>query len=235
MKKIKKDVLYLMQHSLFAGLVATAEPEAEKSSPKLNKVLLEDAVFTVIDLETTGLNAKKSGITEVVAISYRNGKEEKFFGSLVKPTEDIPEEVEMLTGITNDMVRNAPPLITVLGELTNFLGNNPLLVGHNVGFDIGFLREKVEQSGLGTFLERYELEKSFCTKALAVKGVPGLPSYEGIMVATALGYHNPNPHRAEADVRMSAAILFALLERIKTENPKIKTVQDLLTWQGALR
>jgi DNA polymerase III epsilon subunit-like protein len=225
-----------MQHSLFAGLVATADPgEAAKASPKFNKILIEDAVFTVIDLETTGLNARKSAITEVVAISYRNGKEEKFYGTLVKPTEEIPEEVEMLTGITNDMVRNAPPLITVLGELTNFLGDNPLLVGHNVGFDIGFLREKVDHTGLGAFLERYELEKSFCTKALAVKGVPGLPSYEGIMVATAIGYHNPNPHRAEADVRMSAAILFAIIEKIQAENPKIKTVQDLLNWQGTIK
>jgi DNA polymerase III epsilon subunit-like protein len=225
-----------MQQSLFGGLVASApSEETGKAAPKLNKLPLDEALFTVIDLETTGLNARKSGITEIVAISYRNGREEKFFGTLVKPAEEIPEEVEMLTGISNEMVRQAPPLISVLGELTGFLGENPLLVGHNVSFDLGFLREKVQQNGLDAFLERYNPATSLCTRLLALKGLPGLPSYEGIMVATAVGYHNPNPHRAEADVRMSAAILFALIERAQSENPKIKTVQDLLNWQGPIR
>jgi DNA polymerase III epsilon subunit family exonuclease len=220
-----------MQHSLFGGLAACAPTIEEDQSP-LQERLIEDAVFTVIDLETTGLNAKKSGITEVVAISYRNGEEVDKYATLVKPSEAIPEEVEMLTGITNDMVRNAPPLIAVLGELTGFLGSQPILVGHNVGFDIGFLREKVTQNGLDAFLDRYDPLKSFCTRLLALKAMPGLPSYEGIMVATAVGYHNPNPHRAEADVRMSAAILFSLLTKIQAENKSIRKVGDLLAWQG---
>ena len=175
-----------MQHSLFGGLAACA-PADDVDKTRTEDRLLEDAVFTVIDLETTGLSAKKSAITEVVAISYRNGEEIDRYGTLVKPTEAIPEEVEMLTGISNDMVRNAPALVTVLGELTGFLGESPLLVGHNVSFDIGFLQEKVEQNGLGAFLDRYAAERALCTRIMALKAVPGLPSYEGIMVATALG------------------------------------------------
>jgi DNA polymerase III epsilon subunit-like protein len=54
------------------------------------------------------------------------------------------------------------------------------------------------------------------------------------MVATAIGYHNDNPHRAEADVRMSAAILFELIKRLQTDNPSMKTAQDLLNYQGVL-
>lgn len=223
-----------MQHSLFGGLAACTVSPAATELLSLEALLLDDAAFTVIDLETTGLSAKKNAITEVVAITYRHGEEIGKYATLVKPTETIPEEVEMLTGISNEMVRQAPPLITVLSELMGFLGESPVLVGHNVSFDIGFLREKLMQSGLDAFLERCELNRSFCTRVLALKALPGLPSYEGIMVATAIGYHNPNPHRAEADVRMSAAILEAILKQVREKDPTIQTVRHFLDWQGTL-
>lgn len=223
-----------MQQSLFGSLAAPGTATAESPAQPLGNLLLEDAVFTVLDLETTGLNAKKNGITEVTAIQFRNGVEIGKYSTLIKPTEAIPEEVELLTGITNDMVRNAPALVMVLSELSGFIGESPIIVGHNVSFDIGFLREKVGQNGLDVFLERYNYSRAFCTKVLAQKALPSLPSYEGIMVATAIGYHNDNPHRAEADVRMSAAILFELMNRLKAENPAMKTAQDLLDYQGVL-
>jgi DNA polymerase III epsilon subunit family exonuclease len=222
-----------MQQSLF-GSLAVSSPVGGKDAQPLDTLRIEEAVFTVIDLETTGLSAKKNAITEVVAIQFQNGRDIGMYSTLVKPTEAIPEEVEMLTGISNDMVRQSPPVVMVLSELSGFIGESPLLVGHNVGFDIGFLREKITTTGLDAFQARYSMSTAFCTKALAVKALPGLPSYEGIMVATAIGYHNPNPHRAEADVRMSAGILFELIQRIQKQDASIKTVQDLLNWQGIL-
>jgi DNA polymerase III epsilon subunit family exonuclease len=202
--------------------------------PPLDQLPLEEAVFTVIDLETTGLNAKKNAITEVTAIQFRNGEEIGKYSTLVKPAEPIPEEVELLTGISNEMVKSAPALIMVLSELSAFIGEAPIIVGHNVAFDIGFLQEKVTQNGLSVFEARYNLDRAFCTKVLAQKSLPSLPSYEGIVVATAIGYHNPNPHRAEADVRMSAGILFELIKRLQAENASLKTVQHLLDYQGVL-
>lgn len=222
-----------MQQSLFGSFAASIDTSTEANASLL-ETPLNEAVFTVIDLETTGLSAKKNAITEVVAIQFRNGEEIGMYSTLVRPTEEIPEEVEMLTGITNEMVRQSPAAVMVLSELSGFIGPSPILVGHNVGFDIGFLREKVSVNGLGAFLERYDLSRAFCTKALAVKALPGLPSYEGIMVATTIGYHNPNPHRAEADVRMSAGILFELMKRVQASNPNIQTIQDWLEWQGPL-
>jgi DNA polymerase III epsilon subunit family exonuclease len=222
-----------MQQSLFGSFAVSGNAPVASGKP-WSDIPLDEAIFTVIDLETTGLSAKKNGITEVVAIQFRNGEDIGMYSTLVKPTEPIPEEVEMLTGISNEMVRQSPAIVMVLSELSGFIGDAPILVGHNVGFDIGFLREKTSHNGLEAFLERYDLSRAFCTKALAVKAIPGLPSYEGIMVATTVGYHNPNPHRAEADVRMCAGILFELIKRIRAENPGIKTVQDLLDWQGTL-
>ncbi len=223
-----------MQQSLFGSMAAASTPELIKPSLPLGQLKLDEAVFTVLDLETTGLNAKRNAITEVTAIQYRNGQEVDKYSTLVKPTEPISEEVELLTGISNDMVRNAPALVMVLSELSAFIGESPLIVGHNVGFDIGFLREKVSQSGLDVFLDRYNLARAFCTRVLAVKAIPGLPSYEGIVVATSCGVYNPNPHRAESDVRMSAGILFELIRRLRGQGIALHTVQDLLEWQGIL-
>jgi DNA polymerase III epsilon subunit family exonuclease len=224
-----------MQQSLFGSIVTPAPALMGLDGGKIQNPLeqsLEDAVFTVLDLETTGLSAKKNAITEVTAIQYRNGEEVGKYSTLVNPTEPISEEVELLTGISNEMVRQAPALVIVLSELSNFIGDSPLIVGHNVGFDIGFLREKVGQTGLSVFLDRYEYGRAFCTKQLAQKALPGLPSYEGVVVATTCGVHNPNPHRAESDVRMSAGILFELIKRLKTQGAALKTAQDLLDWQG---
>lgn len=224
-----------MQQSLFGNLALSEPATSSTTARPLSELPLEEAVFTVLDLETTGLNAKKNAITEVTAIQYRNGVEIGKYSTLVKPTESIPEEVELLTGISNDMVKNAPALIMVLSELSGFIGDSPIIVGHNVSFDIGFLREKVSQNGLSIFLDRYDLSRAFCTKVLAQKALPSLPSYEGIVVATAIGYHNPNPHRAEADVRMSAGILFELINRLKAQDSSMKTAQDLLNFQGVLQ
>jgi DNA polymerase III epsilon subunit family exonuclease len=225
-----------MQQSLFGSMAAAPDTATlENAAQAFNSVLLEDAVFTVLDLETTGLSAKKNAITEVTAIQFRNGEQVGIYSTLVKPTEEIPEEVELLTGITNDMVRHSPAIVMVLSELSGFLGEAPIIVGHNVSFDMGFLREKISQNGLGVFLDRYDYSRAFCTKVLAQKALPSLPSYEGVMVATAIGYHNPNPHRAEADVRMSAGILFELIKRLNAENPNMKTLQDLLNYQGVLQ
>lgn len=225
-----------MQQSLFGSLInSTPDPAmpGQDVAVELSGVI-EDAVFTVIDLETTGLNAKKNAITEVTAIQYRNGEEVDKYSTLVKPAEPISEEVELLTGISNDMVKNAPALVMVLSELAGFVGAAPVIVGHNVSFDINFLVEKFHQTGLSVFAERFDLKRAFCTRAMAVKALPGLPSYEGIVVATTCGVHNPNPHRAENDVRMSAGILFELIRRLKADNADLKTVQDLLDWQGPL-
>ena len=223
-----------LQTSLFSSLFHQ-ETQAAPSTELLLAQPFETATFTVIDLETTGLNAKRNSITEITAIQYVNGVAQGVFSTLVQPKEPIPYEVESLTGISNEMVANAPPLMMVLNDLLAFIGSAPLLVGHNVSFDIQFLREKCHECGLIGLEHRIDLSKAFCTKVLAQKIMPGLPSYEGIVVATQCGYYNDNPHRAEADVRMSAAILFALVEKLLQQGKRISTVSDLLVVQGVLQ
>lgn len=183
---------------------------------KLRQTPVTDIAFTVIDLETTGLNPKRNSITEVTAIRYRNGQELAMFSSLIQPTDPIPHEVEELTGISNDMVASAPPLLIVLNDLAEFVGEAPVIVGHNVAFDLGFLREKALSVGLIHFEAQLANQNAVCTRLLAKHCLPMLPSYEGAVVATQCGHYNANAHRAEADVRMAAAILFALLPQVHT-------------------
>ncbi len=218
-----------MQQSLFGCAIETQPVTTDFSTQNiLNKSIFE-ACYTVIDLETTGLNPKKNAITEITAIQFVQNQDTGKYTTLVKPTEPIPPEVEQLTGIGNELVQGAPAPVIALSELCAFMGPNPVLVGHNVQFDVSFLREKLDQTGLGTYLSRVNPETALCTKKLAQKLMPGLPSYEGVVVATQCGVYNPNPHRAESDVRMSAGILFALLKRL---DPSVQTVADLIAFQN---
>jgi DNA polymerase III epsilon subunit-like protein len=226
------------QASLFSVLQPAVDP-TDTGAP-WQETPFEEAEFLVLDLETTGLSAKRNSITEITAIKFKastagEGVALAMFSTLVRPAEPIPPEVEDLTGISNDMVRQAPPLIMVLNDLLQFMGSNPIVVGHNVSFDIEFLREKCESTGLLNGSSLITLERAFCTRRLAQKLLPGLPSYQGIVVATQCGYHNDNPHRAEADVRMAAAILFSLAEKARQQGHSLKTLGDLQQVQGVLR
>jgi DNA polymerase III epsilon subunit-like protein len=232
------QLVMAQQVSLFSTLHEEGQLNPEEtllSEAKALQQALANARFVVLDLETTGLSAKRNAITEITAIVYQNGQPKEMYSTLVQPKEPIPQEVEELTGISNEMVRNAPPLVMVLNDLLRFVGSTPLVVGHNVNFDLQFLREKCRETGLLNGEAVFSNARAVCTKMLAQKVMPGLPSYEGIVVATQCGYHNNNPHRAEADVRMAGAILFALIERLQHQPERtapITTVQQLLAYQG---
>lgn len=217
----------MSQTSLFGAVIETpAQASTYHPDTPLNEV-----VFTVFDLETTGLNPKRNAITEITAIQFKAGEELEKFSTLVKPTEDIPEIVTDITGITNDMVAQAPPPVMALSELCQFVGPQPVMVGHNVQFDVNFIQAKLEETSLSQFSDRFIMERSLCTRNLAKLLYPELPSYEGTAVAHHCGIYNPNPHRAEYDVRMSASTLFVMIKQLPELAPKIKTIGDLITYQ----
>ncbi len=107
---------------------------------RLRKRYWEGGVFVAIDLETVGLKAVKGGITEVAAVKFSKDRVLETFGSVVKPAVAIPLEVQVKTGITLDTVRAAPAFEELKGKLEEFVGDAPVL-GWNVGFDMGFLRQ----------------------------------------------------------------------------------------------
>lgn len=100
---------------------------------------MEPQDYCVIDLEMTGLSASDR-IIEVGAVRVRGGEACDTFSSLINPGREIPPQVEALTGISNSMVQNAPPVDEVIPEFLEFIGSD-VLVGHNVSFDYRFLKQ----------------------------------------------------------------------------------------------
>ena len=155
-----------------------------------------------IDIETTGLDPKKDAITEIGAVKFEGKRVEAEWSSLVNPGRPIPPEITQLTGITNDMVRNAPTLEQVLPELVKFAGNDPL-IGHNVRFDLGFLQKR----GI------LKLNEVIDTYDMAAVLLPGNPRYNLGTLGKTLLITIPNSHRALDDAKLTHAVYFKLYEK----------------------
>lgn len=99
--------------------------------------------FTTIDLETTGRSNKSRDITEVSAVKYRNYKKVDSLSFLIKPENTILPYVVSLTGITDEMVENAPHIDDVIERIVAFIGDD-IILGHNVAFDYNLVSEAIE-------------------------------------------------------------------------------------------
>ncbi|MBR6088912.1 MAG: 3'-5' exonuclease, partial [Anaerolineaceae bacterium] len=95
--------------------------------------------MVALDLETTGLDVRQDKIIEIGMIRFDGDEVLETYQSFVNPDRPIPPAVTQLTHITNPMVSNAPHILDVLDEVSDFVGNDTI-VGHNVSFDLGFLR-----------------------------------------------------------------------------------------------
>ena len=173
-------------------------------------IVLNQAVV-MLDFETTGLSpAQGARITEVAALRMVEGRIVERFVSLINCDTYIPEEITALTGITQDMVDQAPPVARVLPELLRFIGNDPL-AAHNASFDSKFLQAECErldlESGHGTLV---------CSLLLSRRLLPGLDSYRLSQLAATLGIRfSGNAHRAEADAEVTVHLLNHLSERLR--------------------
>lgn len=105
---------------------------------KGNSLLTFPDDFTIIDLETTGLDPTFDEIIEVGAIRVRNGNVTDTFSSLVKPEKEVDAFITEITGITNEMLADAPSISEIFPDFLSFMSND-IIVGHNVNFDINFV------------------------------------------------------------------------------------------------
>lgn len=97
--------------------------------------------LVALDIETTGLDPKRDAIIEIGAVRFNGRRVEAEWSTLVNPGRTIPPFISQLTGISNQMVAHAPPISDVRAELADFVGEE-LIIGHNVGFDLAFLRRQ---------------------------------------------------------------------------------------------
>ena len=178
--------------------------------------------YAIVDIETTGGNASGSRITEVAIIIHDGVKILDRWETLVNPQREIPLPIFALTGINNEMVRDAPIFDDIAEKVFTMLTGR-IFVAHNVNFDYSFIRHQLEQSGF-TWTAR-----KLCTVRAARKVSPGLGSYSLGNLCRSLGISIENRHRAGGDADATAILFSRLLEWDKEgeiERMLKKTAQD---------
>ena len=160
--------------------------------------------YVAVDVETTGLNPSRDAIIGIAAITFREAAIVDEFASLVKPLADIPPFITQLTTITNEMVADAPTLHTLRPRVRGKLGDN-VLVGHNVEFDLGFLREARLAFG----------NRRIDTLTLSSILVPEAGRFSLSAMADFLNLPaaNGRGHRALADAELTIELFLAFRER----------------------
>ncbi|MCD6202440.1 MAG: 3'-5' exonuclease [Bacteroidales bacterium] len=162
-------------------------------------------MYAVIDIETTGLSPRKEKITEI-ALFLTDGKRiVNEFSTLINPERPIPYYITRLTGITDEMVAEAPKFYEVARTLVE-MTEGTVFTAHNARFDYGFVREEFRQ--LGYPYEREIMDTLRWSRRL----LPGHPSYSLGRLCHALGIHVNGRHRAAGDALATVHLLHHLLE-----------------------
>jgi DNA polymerase-3 subunit epsilon len=181
--------------------------------------------YVLLDLETTGATPLKDRITEIALIRYQDGVELDRWQTLVNPQSNIPEFIQKLTGISNEMVADAPSFERVAGELLDYLDGS-ILCAHNVRFDYGFLKAEFKRIGIN-FKSRV-----LCTVKLSRKLYPEFPSHSLSALIQRYGFTCTERHRAMGDVQVMAQFL----EYVKRDqgDEKIHQAVAALTKQSSI-
>ena len=162
-------------------------------------------MFTVVDIETTGGTARSHKIIEVAIVTFDGTQVVDTYSTLVNPKKYVPPFITSLTGISNEMLEDAPTFEevaeTILEKTTG-----KIFVAHNVNFDYSFLKQ--EFSILGMKFDR----KKLCTVRLAKKIIPGFRSYGLGTLTDELGIAIHDRHRALGDAEATAEVLKILIK-----------------------
>lgn len=177
-----------------------------------------DDSYVVFDIETTGFSEKEDRIIEIGAVKVQHGEIVDKFSTFVNPEIPIPFEIINLTSITDEMVMEAPTIDTVLPDFLAFCEGS-VLVAHNAGFDVGFVKEKCRTLGLADKFVYLD------TVALARVLLPTLSKYKLNIVAKALGISLENHHRAVDDAGATAEIFVKFVEMLKER--EITTLKEV--------
>ncbi len=155
--------------------------------------------YTVVDIETNMTSLRTCEIIEVSALKVRNEEIRGSFSSLIKPSEPINWFITRLTGITDEMVENAPDVNEVMQSFYDFIGND-ILIGHNVNFDVNFLYDNLWLHN-GLVLDNPFVD----TLRLARKALPELPNHRQTTIAEYYGIETVGAHRALRDCEICNA------------------------------
>jgi DNA polymerase-3 subunit epsilon len=163
-------------------------------------------VYVVVDVETTGGKGENHRVTEVGAVKVQGGRVIDRFSTLVNPQRTIPPGITRLTGISAEMVRDAPYFVDIADDFEAFM-NDAIFVAHNVEFDYRFISAEFKRLGRSF---RYA---KLCTCSSMRKLYPGHRSYSLNALCAAYDIPLKNHHRALCDAEAAAELLLLINEK----------------------
>ena len=172
---------------------------------------LSDHMYAIVDIETTGTYAAANGITEFSVHIFDGVKVLEKFQTLINPLQPIPRYIQAFTGITNEMVSNAPKFEQVAENIFKLL-HGKIFVAHNVNFDYSFVKASLTACNLDLN------SKKLCTVRLSRKIFPGLPSYSLGNLCQSLGIRINARHRADGDAEATVKLFQELLLHDKEQH-----------------
>jgi DNA polymerase III subunit epsilon len=189
-------------------------------------VPLSEVTFCIIDLETTGGSPADSAITEIGGCKVKRGEVTGTFHTLVNPGQPVPAFVRLLTGITDDLVCDAPSIEAVLPSLLEFV-RDTVIVAHNARFDVSFLNAALDRAAYPL------LDNRVVDTALLARKVLGgeVHNHKLSTLADHLRCAHKPRHRAFADVLATIDLLHCLIERVAGYG--VTTLEDLLATTSA--
>jgi DNA polymerase III epsilon subunit family exonuclease len=187
---------------------------------------LSETTFVIVDLETTGASPKNgSAITEIGAVKVKTGQVIDHFESFVNPLASIPSYITDLTGITNEMLANAPIIDEIFPKFLEFVGSHEdaVLVAHNAPFDLSFLKSAATELDIAwpkyKTLDTVTIARQILTKE-------DVPNCKLGTLAEFFGTKVEPNHRALDDAKATTEVLHGLFERLGSMN--VTTIDQLL-------
>ena len=165
--------------------------------------------FAVVDIETTGSIPGSDGVTEIAIVGVEEGRIVRAWRSFVNPCAPIPAFITQLTGISDEMVADAPPIRELLSKIVETIGDG-VLVGHNVRFDAGFIDFELRRHGHAP-LSNPKVD----TLALARRTIVEVANYKLGTLTRELGFDVERHHRALADARATAELLVHCIKKLE--------------------
>ncbi len=179
--------------------------------------------YVILDFETTGMSPESGArVTEIGMVRIRNGHITERYQSLMNSGVRIPRFIEAFTGITNKMIKGAPPADRVMREAAEFIGDDPL-VAHNASFDRRFLDAEWQR------IAHSRRQEFACTLLLSRRIFPEAPNHQlGTLIRHLDLPAAERAHRALADAEMTAHLLLAILAEIRDRSALVSASHDLL-------
>ena len=194
----------------------------------LKQLNINDVIFTVLDTETTGLNVNEGHkIVSVGGIKIKSYQllEDQILDELINPERDIPFASRNIHYISDDQVKDKPNIYQLEKKISNFL-ENTILVGHNVDFDIGFIKKNAAKTSLAMTVKKIP---SIDTILLAAGLYPSLESYELSFLCDhfRIKTFDQIRHSALGDAIITARLFLFLLDTAKNRN-NVHSIGELI-------